>query len=56
MGRKKLFNVEEAYAALERWFLERGHAPTIQEFTDYLGVGSTRTALRYLKELEKEGL
>lgn len=35
---------------------ERGHPPTVEELRSALKLGSTRTAFRYLQELENEGL
>lgn len=54
MGRNKLFKIEAVRAALERWVLEHGHAPTVREFAEKLSV-STRTAHRYLDELDDRG-
>ena len=39
--------------ALNQLHVERGHPPTIEELREALGLGSTRTVLRYLKELEE---
>lgn len=41
--------------ALSRFQVERGHPPTIEELRDLLDLGSTRTVLRYLQELEEAG-
>ena len=42
-------------SAIQAWIAEHGLPPTVAELKNALGVGSTRTALRYLKALEKEG-
>lgn len=55
MGRKKLRTKEQIVDALNRWFLEHGKPPTIEELRKYLKLGSTRTALRYLEWMENEG-
>jgi repressor LexA len=41
--------------ALSQFQIERGHPPTIEELREVLDLGSTRTVLRYLQELEKGG-
>lgn len=41
--------------ALHRFQVEHGHPPTVEELRKALGVGSTRTALRYLQELQDAG-
>lgn len=41
--------------ALNQLQVERGHPPTIEELRIALDLGSTRTVLRYLQELEDEG-
>lgn len=41
--------------ALNQLHVERGHPPTIEELREALGLGSTRTVLRYLQELEDDG-
>lgn len=58
MTRKPLFD-EPAYAVLEGIKSLQdalGMPPTILELKDWLGVGSTRTVLRYLKQAEARGL
>ncbi|MEX0806781.1 MAG: transcriptional repressor LexA [Candidatus Binatia bacterium] len=40
---------------LSRWFIRNSVPPTIEELRKLLGVGSTRTVLRYLDALEEEG-
>jgi SOS-response transcriptional repressor LexA len=41
--------------ALNQLQIEGGKPPTIEELRVALGVGSTRTVLRYLQELEEAG-
>ena len=41
--------------ALTQFQVERGHPPTIEELREVLDLGSTRTVLRYLQELEEDG-
>lgn len=55
MPRKRLATAEDVLSVLERWIAQEGHPPTIKELRQELGVGSTRTVLRYLEELEHEG-
>src|SRR6266849_2197787 len=55
MGRKPLISTDEVLEAINRWIVEHGLAPTIEELRQELGLGSTRTVLRYLEILEKEG-
>lgn len=55
MGRKKLFSKEQVLTAIRKWLLERGVPPTIEELRQVLRLGSTRTVLRYLRWLEKDG-
>lgn len=52
MGRKKSLQSSEVIAAINRWLVDHGVAPTIRELRQVLGVKSQRTVLRYLKELE----
>jgi repressor LexA len=52
MGRKRTYEPEQVLVALERWMLAHRRAPTIEELRKSLGVGSGRTVLRYLDELE----
>ena len=56
MPRPKLLTKEQVIDALNRWFIRNGVPPTIEELRRLLGVGSTRTVLRYLRSLEEEGL
>jgi repressor LexA len=55
MGRKKQLSREEVLKAINESFINRGLPPTIEELRKKLGVGSTRTVLRYLRWLEDEG-
>lgn len=55
MGRKKLLQNEEVVAAINAIIIQTGRPPTVEELRKELGVGSTRTVLRYLEELEKGG-
>lgn len=41
---------------IARLLAETGQPPTIEELREELGVGSTRTVLRYLQELEEAGV
>ena len=56
MGRKKKFSREQVLDALNRWILEHGNPPTVDELRKSLKLGSTRTAFRYLEWLEEDGL
>ncbi len=55
MARPKLVTKEKVIDALSRWFIRNGVPPTIEELRRLLGVGSTRTVLRYLDALKEEG-
>lgn len=55
MARPKLVTREQVIDALSRWFIRNNVPPTVEELRQLLGVGSTRTVLRYLDLLEKEG-
>jgi len=55
MGRKKLLTKDDLLRAINQLFIKTGIPPTIEELRRSLGVGSTRTILRYLKWLEDEG-
>jgi repressor LexA len=55
LGRKKRLTREAVLKAINDSFINRGLPPTIEELRRKLGVGSTRTVLRYLKWLEGEG-
>ena len=55
MGRKKLLTKEDVIKAINHRLVKTGAAPTVEELRAALGVGSTRTVLRYLKWLEDEG-
>lgn len=55
MGRNKQLTREEVLQAINESFIRRGLPPTIEELRRKLGVGSSRTVLRYLRWLEDEG-
>jgi repressor LexA len=55
MGNKKLLTKEFVLDAINRWMIDHGLPPTIEELRRILKVGSTRTVLRYLTWLEDEG-
>jgi SOS regulatory protein LexA len=55
VGRPKLRTKEQVVDALSRWFVRNSVPPTIEELRRFLGVGSTRTVLRYLDALKEEG-
>jgi repressor LexA len=55
MARPKLLSNEQVIDALSRWFIRNSVPPTIEELRRLLGVGSTRTVLRYLDALKEEG-
>jgi repressor LexA len=55
MTRKKLLTKEQVLEAINRWLVERGLPPTVEELRLALKVGSKRTVLRYLQWLEDEG-
>lgn len=55
MGRKKLYQPEQVLGTLERWIIQEGQPPTIEELRQALELGSSRTVLQYLQELEDGG-
>lgn len=55
MGRKKLLRPEQVLEVIEGFLVNAGHAPTVEELRRKLEIGSTRTILRYLDELERSG-
>jgi repressor LexA len=55
MSRPKLLSKEQVIRALSRWFSSNSVPPTIEELRRLMDVGSTRTVLRYLDQLEEEG-
>jgi repressor LexA len=55
MGRNKQLTREEVLKAINEALMKGGLPPTIEELRRKLGVGSTRTVLRYLRWLEEEG-
>ncbi len=55
MGRKKTLQKHQVVEAIQRWVIAHGHPPTVEELRKELGLGSTRTVVRYLAWLEREG-
>jgi repressor LexA len=55
MGRKPSFTMQQVLEAVQALTVEHGMPPTISELKAYLNVGSSRTVLRYLAALQKEG-
>jgi len=55
MPRPKLLTKDQVVDALNRWFIRNNVPPTMEELRRVLGVGSTRTVLRYLDQLKDEG-
>jgi repressor LexA len=55
MARPKLLTKDQVVDALSRWFIRNSTPPTVEELRRLLGVGSTRTVLRYLDTLKEEG-
>lgn len=55
MARPKMVTKEQVIDALSRWFIRNSVPPTVEELRRLLGVGSTRTVLRYLDALKEEG-
>lgn len=56
MPRKPNFTSEKVLQVIQRFIADFGHPPTVEELRALLTLGSTRTALRYLQQLEAEGL
>lgn len=56
MGRPRLIPAETVLREVERLIAENDDVPpTIEELREALGVGSKRTVLRYLCDLEDRG-
>src|SRR5262245_32950631 len=55
MARPKLLTKDQVLDTLKRWFIRNSVPPTMEELRRLLGVGSTRTVLRYLDHLKDEG-
>ena len=55
MGRNKKLSREDVLKAINESLINRGLPPTVEELRKKLGLGSTRTVLRYLRWLEDEG-
>jgi repressor LexA len=50
-----LVTKKQVIDTLSGWFVRNNVPPTVEELRRLLGVGSTRTVLRYLDELKREG-
>lgn len=55
MPKDKLISKPEILRAIRNAMMHSGLPPTVEELRQSLGVGSTRTVLRYLQWLEEEG-
>ena len=55
MPKDKLIRQEVVLKAIRNWLVHHGNPPTVEELRSALGVGSTRTVLRYLRALEEDG-
>jgi repressor LexA len=55
VARPKLVTKKQVIDTLSGWFVRNSVPPTVEELRRLLGVGSTRTVLRYLDELQQEG-
>lgn len=55
VARKKLLTKEKVLGVINRWLVEHGKPPTVEELRRSVKVGSTRTVQRYLDWLEEEG-
>jgi len=55
VARPKLVTNKQVIDTLSGWFVRNSVPPTVEELRRLLGVGSTRTVLRYLDELKQEG-
>ena len=56
MGRRKLCSSTEVLYRIKWCIRHSNMPPTCEELRKWLGVGSTRTVLRYLRELEDKKL
>lgn len=56
MAPQRKVSASTVVAALNKLIAKLDMPPTIEELRAELGVGSTRTALRYLGELEEAGV
>ena len=52
MARPRSVTNEDVLRTIRAWIAEHGLPPTVEELRNKLGVGSTRTVLRYLQTLE----
>lgn len=55
MGRRRTHSNEQVLEAIRTWIADHGLPPTVAELKAALGLGSTRTALRYLEALQEQG-
>jgi repressor LexA len=55
MGRKPLLQKEGVLTSINRLLVKHGMPPTVEELRKELNVGSARTVLRYLQELQNDG-
>lgn len=55
MTRPRQFTNAQVLKAIQAATADSGRPPTVEELRQILGVGSTRTALRYLQSLEEAG-
>lgn len=55
MSRPRKHTEAQVLEAIQTWLLQHGAPPTVEELRRALGLGSTRTALRYLSWLEQSG-
>ena len=55
MPKDKLISKPEVLKVIRNSMVHRGVPPTVEELRIALGVGSTRTVLRYLQSLEEDG-
>lgn len=56
-GRPLAHSIDEALAVMVKLIAKLGgHTPTVREYQTGLKVGSSRTALRYLRRLQDEGM
>jgi hypothetical protein len=56
VARPRKLPLAEVLAELEKWFGKHPFGPTVRELQSLLKVGSSRTVVRYLDELEQAGL
>ena len=56
MGRKPIYSSDQVLAVINGWIARHGKPPTVRELTAALRLGSVRTTMRYLDQLQEEGL